>query len=127
MSAIDTATPATPASTSDCPIILSEKAAGEVRKIVAEQELDADKIRLRIGVKGGGCSGFSYLLDLTEGQKPTDEQFEMHGIKIVIDPKSVLYLSGVRVDFRDELMGRGFVFHNPNATSTCGCGSSFSA
>ena len=119
--------PTSTLSTTECPIVLTEKAASEVRKIVTEQELDGGKIRLRIGVKGGGCSGFSYLLDLTESQKPTDEQFEMHGIKIVIDPKSLLYLGGVTVDFRDELMGRGFVFSNPNATSTCGCCSSFSA
>lgn len=125
MSTLETNIPV--GTTSDCPIILTERAAAEVKKIVQEQELDGDKIRLRIGVKGGGCSGFSYVLDLTESQKPTDEQFEMNGVKIIIDPKSLLYLSGVKVDFRDELMGRGFVFNNPNASSTCGCGSSFSA
>ncbi len=108
-------------------LILSATAAKEVHKIIKDQELDADKIRLRVGVKGGGCSGFSYLLDLTEAQKETDEVFEMHGVKVIVDPKSLLYLSGVTVDFRDEIMGRGFVFNNPNATSTCGCGSSFSA
>ena len=107
-------------------VILTELAAKEVRTIVASQELEADKVRLRIGVKGGGCSGFSYLLDLTETQKETDEVFEQHGIKIIIDPKSLLYLSGVIVDFKDEIMGRGFVFNNPNASSSCGCGSSFS-
>ncbi len=107
-------------------VILSETAAKEVKKIVAEQELDADKVRLRIGVKGGGCSGFSYILDLTETQKDTDEEFEQHGVKIIVDPKSLLYLNGVTVDFRDEIMGRGFVFNNPNASSSCGCGSSFS-
>ncbi len=107
-------------------IILTELAANEVRTIVASQELESDKVRLRIGVKGGGCSGFSYLLDLTETQKDTDEVFEQHGIKIIIDPKSLLYLSGVTVDFKDEIMGRGFVFNNPNASSSCGCGSSFS-
>ena len=106
---------------------LSETAAKEIRKIIADQELDADKIRLRVGVKGGGCSGFSYVLDLTEAQKETDELFELHGIKLICDPKSLLYLNGVTIDFRDEIMGRGFVFNNPNATSTCGCGSSFSA
>ncbi len=106
---------------------LSATAAKEVHKIIKDQELDGDKIRLRVGVKGGGCSGFSYLLDLTEAQKETDEVFEMHGVKVIVDPKSLLYLSGVTVDFRDEIMGRGFVFSNPNATSTCGCGSSFSA
>lgn len=107
-------------------VILTETAAKEVKKIVVEQELDAEKVRLRIGVKGGGCSGFSYILDLTETQKDTDEEFEQHGVKIIVDPKSLLYLNGVTVDFRDEIMGRGFVFNNPNASSSCGCGSSFS-
>jgi iron-sulfur cluster assembly protein len=108
-------------------LILSELAAKEVKKIIADQELDPAKVHLRVGVKGGGCSGFSYILDLTESVKETDEVMEMHGVRIICDPKSLLYLSGVTVDFRDELMGRGFVFNNPNATSTCGCGSSFSA
>jgi iron-sulfur cluster assembly protein len=108
-------------------VILTETAAREIKSIIQQQELDTDKVRLRVGVKGGGCSGFSYILDLTETQKDTDELFEMHGVKIIVDPKSLLYLSGVTVDFRDELMGRGFVFSNPNATSSCGCGSSFSA
>lgn len=108
-------------------VVLSETAAREIRNIIQQQELDADKIRLRVGVKGGGCSGFSYLLDLTETQKDTDEMFEQHGIKIICDPKSLLYLGGTTIDFKDEIMGRGFVFQNPNATSTCGCGSSFSA
>ena len=108
-------------------VILTALAAKEVMNIVASQELDADKVRLRVGVKGGGCSGFSYLLDLTETQKDSDEVFEQHGIKIIVDPKSMLYLAGVTVDFKDEIMGRGFVFNNPNATSSCGCGSSFSA
>ena len=107
-------------------VILSETAAREVRTIIQQQELDADKVRRRVGVKGGGCSGFSYILDLTETQKDTDEVFEQHGIKIIVDPKSLLYLGGVTVDFKDEIMGRGFVFNNPNATASCGCGSSFS-
>ncbi len=108
-------------------VILTEAAAKEIHKIVQEQELDPSKVRLRVGVKGGGCSGFSYILDLTETQKDTDEVFEQHGVKIICDPKSLLYLNGVTVNFRDEIMGRGFVFDNPNASGTCGCGSSFSA
>ncbi len=108
-------------------IILTETAAREITTIIEQQELDTDKVRLRLGVKGGGCSGFSYVLDLTEKEKETDEVFEQHGIKIVCDPKSLLYLNGTTVDFRDEIMGRGFVFNNPNATSSCGCGSSFTA
>jgi len=109
------------------PISLSETAAREIKTIIDQQELDKEKIRLRVGVKGGGCSGFSYLLDLTEQARDTDEQFEAHGIKVVCDPKSYLYLNGTSIDFKDEIMGRGFVFNNPNATSTCGCGSSFQA
>ena len=109
------------------PIELSETAAREIKTIIQQQELDAEKIRLRVGVKGGGCSGFSYLLDLTEQARDTDESFEQHGVRIICDPKSYLYLNGTSIDFKDEIMGRGFVFNNPNATSTCGCGSSFQA
>ena len=113
--------------TSTAGVILSETAAREIKTIIQQQELDTEKVRLRVGVKGGGCSGFSYVLDLTESQKDTDEMFEQHGIKVICDPKSLLYLNGTMIDFKDEIMGRGFVFPNPNATSSCGCGSSFSA
>ena len=109
------------------PINLTETAAREIKTIIEQQELDAENIRLRVGVKGGGCSGFSYNLDLTEQERDTDEKFEQHGVTVVCDPKSYLYLNGTTVDFKDEVMGRGFVFNNPNATSSCGCGSSFSA
>jgi len=110
------------------PILLTEKAAAEVKEIIRGQQLPEDRTRLRVGVKGGGCSGFSYLLDLTEEQPgEADEAMESHGVAIVCDAKSLLYLDGTEIDFRDEVMGRGFVFKNPNATSSCGCGSSFSA
>lgn len=108
-------------------ILLTEVAAREIRTIITQQELDNEKVRLRVGVKGGGCSGFSYVLDLTESERESDEKFEIHGIRVICDPKSLLYLDGVTIDFKDEIMGRGFVFNNPNATSSCGCGSSFSA
>ena len=108
-------------------ITLTETAAREIKTIVDKQELDSAKVRLRVGVKGGGCSGFSYILDLTEQDKDSDELFEQDGIRIVCDPKSYLYLNGTKIDFKDEIMGRGFVFENPNASSTCGCGSSFNA
>jgi iron-sulfur cluster assembly protein len=108
-------------------IEMTETAAREIKTIVQKQELDADNVRLRLGVKGGGCSGFSYLLDLTEESNENDETFKQHGINVVCDPKSYIYLNGTTVDFKDEVMGRGFVFNNPNATSSCGCGSSFSA
>jgi len=110
------------------PIMLSETAAKEIKKIIEDQQLPAEQTRLRVGVKGGGCSGFSYMLDLTEEPKTeNDEEMEAHGVKILVDMKSYLYLNGVEIDFKDEVMGRGFVFKNPNATSTCGCGSSFTA
>jgi len=108
-------------------ITLTETATREIKTIIEQQELDGEKVRLRVGVKGGGCSGFSYILDLTEQEKDTDEQFDHDGIKVVCDPKSYLYLNGTTIDFKDEIMGRGFVFNNPNASSTCGCGSSFNA
>jgi iron-sulfur cluster assembly protein len=106
-------------------IILTETAAREISTIIDQQSLNRDAVRLRVGVKGGGCSGFSYVLDLTENQKESDEAFEQHGIRVVCDPKSLLYLNGTTIDFKDEIMGRGFVFQNPNANSSCGCGSSF--
>ncbi|GJM18875.1 MAG: iron-sulfur-binding protein [Phycisphaeraceae bacterium] len=106
-------------------VILTESAAREIRTIIEQQELAADKVRLRIGVKGGGCSGFSYVLDLTETAKDSDEVMVQHGITLICDPKSLLYLAGTTIDFKDEIMGRGFVFQNPNANTTCGCGSSF--
>ena len=108
-------------------IELTERAAQEVKTIFEQNSLPAEKSYLRLGVKGGGCSGFSYALDLTENKNDTDEEWEIHGVKVICDPKSYVYLNGVSVDFKDEVMGRGFVFNNPNATSSCGCGSSFSA
>jgi len=110
------------------PIMLTETAAKEIKDIIKQQGLPEEKTCLRVGVKGGGCSGFSYMLDLTEEPKTEmDEEIECQGIKILVDMKSYLYLNGVEIDFKDEVMGRGFVFKNPNATSSCGCGSSFSA
>jgi len=114
-------------------VTLTELAAREVNNIIEQQKKSAKesgeestKLYLRVGVKGGGCSGFSYSLDLSETKTENDELWAQHGIDVVCDPKSMLYLDGTTVDFKDELMGRGFVFSNPNATSSCGCGSSFS-
>ena len=110
------------------PINLTETAAKEIKSIITSQGLPEAETKLRVGVKGGGCSGFSYMLDLTEEPAgEMDEEQESHGIKILVDAKSGLYLDGTEIDFKDEVMGRGFVFKNPNATSTCGCGSSFTA
>lgn len=109
------------------PIMLTETAAREIKKIIQEQQLPAEQTKLRVGIRGGGCSGFTYMLDLTEEQKTeNDEEMDSHGIRILVDRISNQYLDGVEIDFKDEIMGRGFVFKNPNATGTCGCGSSFS-
>ena len=107
-------------------IALTETAAKEIKNIIKDQGL-SEQAALRVGVKGGGCSGFSYVLDLTEDSGETDEVMESQGIRLVADRKSYLYLNGTEIDFKDEVMGRGFVFKNPNATHNCGCGSSFSA
>lgn len=112
-------------------ITLTERAAKEVANIIREHCTDENgqgkKMFLRVGVKGGGCSGFSYSLDLTENKTDRDEAWTQHDVEVICDPKSHLYLDGATIDFKDEVMGRGFVFSNPNASSTCGCGHSFSA
>ena len=106
-------------------IELTQRAAEELKRIIAQQGKDPASVYLRVGVKGGGCSGFTYWLDLVEQKGEFDEEFESHGIRVLCDPKSYLFLAGTVIDFREELMGRGFVFNNPNATRSCACGSSF--
>src|SRR5262245_48980723 len=112
------------------PISLTEKAAGEVKRIISEQQQNGgapEKIYLRMRVVGGGCSGFQHKLDLDQTiNDKLDEVFEQHGVPVVIDKRSLMYLDSAVVDFHDELNRRGFSITNPNAKSTCGCGSSFS-
>ncbi len=107
-------------------IILTEKAAEHIGKIKAENNIPAEH-GLRVGVKGGGCSGLSYVLGFDAEARPNDKVFTAHGVTIYVDPKSLFYLSGTKLDFQDGLNGKGFVFNNPNAVKSCGCGSSFSA
>lgn len=107
-------------------ITLSEKAVNEVKRLISEQNL-SEETGLRMGVRGGGCSGLSYNLNFDTEQKETDRVFDCSGVKIVIDSKSFLYLAGTTLDYTDGLNGSGFTFDNPNATQSCGCGSSFSA
>src|SRR5947199_8279448 len=112
------------------PITLTEKAAGEVKRIISEQQHAGgapERIYLRMRVVGGGCSGFQHKLDLDPQVNPKlDEVFQVHGVEVVVDKRSLLYLSGVTVDFHNDLNRRGFSVSNPQAKSTCGCGSSFS-
>ena len=144
------------------PVNVTETAARRIDQIIQEHGFEASTMKLRVGVKGGGCSGFNYTLDLTEVQKDSDEAWsftykrtpatletsesggqtatitatgtgtmtatdESFTVTVVCDPKSYLYLNSTTIDYKDEIMGSGFVFNNPNSTSTCGCGSSFSA
>ena len=136
------------------PVTVTEYAARKIAEIVKDQELSPDNVFLRVGVKGGGCSGFNYILDLTETKKDTDEVWEYaydvpvasaddsasggtvatatatekFTLRVICDPKSYLYLNGTAIDYKtDGIMASGFAFNNPNATSSCGCGSSFSA
>ena len=108
-------------------ITLTDRAITEIKKIFTENKTSDKDTYLRLGVKGGGCSGFSYVLDMVDTKSDKDEEWEYDGVKVLCDSKSYLYLNGTELDFRDELMGRGFVFDNPNASHKCGCGSSFSA
>jgi iron-sulfur cluster assembly protein len=111
-------------------VTLTEKAAGEVKRIVSEQQQGGaapEKVYLRVRVVGGGCSGFQHKLDLDpQINEKLDDVFEHHGVPVVIDKRSQMYLSGVTVDFHDDLNRRGFSINNPSAKTTCGCGSSFS-
>ena len=106
---------------------LTEKAAQEVLRVKESQSF-SDETFLRIGVTGGGCSGFSYSLGFDDQfDEAKDSRYEFHGVKVVVDKKSALFLDGTTVDWYDGLGKRGFTFDNPNAVKTCGCGSSFRA
>jgi iron-sulfur cluster assembly protein len=105
-------------------VTLTEKAAAEVKKIITEQNLPEETV-LRVGVQGGGCSGFSYSLEFATETSEKDRVAEIHGVKLVVEKKFDPYLEGTVVDYYDGLEKRGFVFNNPNVVKSCGCGSSF--
>lgn len=106
---------------------ISDKAAKRIAKIRSEQSIPSDT-PLRISVVSGGCSGLTYNLEFDSEKEPedSDKQFEDHGIKIVVDMRSFLYLAGTELEYTDGLTGQGFHFKNPNATRSCSCGESFS-
>ena len=105
------------------PVKLTEGAVNEVRRLMNEPGFE-DGRYLRVGVKGGGCSGMSYVLGF-DIKEEDDELYEIEGIPVIMKAAHGIYLFGMQVDFQDGLNARGFVFNNPNASSTCGCGSSF--
>ncbi len=104
-------------------VTVSERAAKRIRRILSSEP---DGTVLRISVSGGGCSGFQYGFDLEKTRAPDDLVVERDGAVVVIDPVSLPYMSGSEVDFVDDLIGQSFQIHNPNATASCGCGTSFS-
>ena len=106
-------------------VTVTEKAKSKVEQLMTENGLD-NSFFLRVSVQGGGCSGLSYKMDFDNIEKPGDQFFEDQGVRLALDMKSFLYLAGTELDFSDGLNGKGFNFHNPNATRTCGCGESFS-
>jgi len=106
-------------------VILTEKAAKQVKKLMEEQKLE--QVFLRMGVKGGGCSGLSYSLEFDTETGKHDKTFEIDGVPVVVDAKSYLYLNGTTLDYVTEGLQGGFTFVNPQAKSSCGCGTSFSA
>ncbi len=117
MSAIETAIPA--------PLLFTDNAAVKVQQLIKDE--DNEDLMLRVFVQGGGCSGFQYGFTFDENQQEDDTVVENQGVKLLIDPMSYQYLVGAEIDYSEGLEGSQFVIRNPNATTTCGCGSSFSA
>lgn len=111
--------------TQTLPINLSERAVEEVKNIIVSKNVPKE-YSLRLGVKGGGCSGLSYLLGFDK-KREFDDEYHIGGLSVVVDKRHLMYIMGMNVDFQEGLNARGFTFQNPNAKSTCGCGSSFSA
>ena len=103
---------------------VTPKAVQKIREAFEREKVTGG---LRLGVLGGGCSGLSYQFKFDTKERPTDKVFEYDGVKIYVDPKSLLYLNGMVLDYQESLMQSGFVFDNPNAKKACGCGTSFSA
>jgi iron-sulfur cluster assembly protein len=110
------------------PVIrLTEAAAQKIRQLLEKEGVSLQQGGLRVGVQGGGCSGLSYAMRLETQARDRDKIFEEFGARIFVDPKSLLYLNGTTLEYENSLMRQGFVFQNPNAARSCGCGSSFTA
>jgi len=108
-------------------IHLTERAAEKIRALLEKDGVSLDQGGLRVGVQGGGCSGLSYAMRLDTQARDRDKIFEEFGARLFVDPKSFLYLNGTTLEYEETLMRQGFVFQNPNAARSCGCGSSFTA
>lgn len=109
----------------ETPVKLTAGAIAQLTKIMEDQNV-TEKHGLRVGVKGGGCSGFTYILGFDE-KKENDDEFAIGGLRVIMNKAHAIYLVGIEIDFLDGLQNRGFTFNNPNAKESCGCGTSFSA
>ena len=105
-------------------VAISEKAAEKIKYFAAKDGI-TENVGVRVAVKGGGCSGLTYDLDITDQELESDKVVEQYGVKVMVDKKSYIYLVGTELEFSDGLNGKGFIFSNPNAKKTCGCGTSF--
>jgi len=108
-------------------VTVTEKAIAKIRSAMAKEGISPEQGGLRLGVQGGGCSGLSYNIRFDTQPRERDRIFEFGGVRVFVDPKSFIYLHGMTLDYQETLMQQGFVFVNPQATKSCGCGSSFSA
>jgi iron-sulfur cluster assembly protein len=113
-----------PTETLTAPVSFTEGALNEVKKLIEQQELN-ESFGLRVGVEGGGCAGMNYVLGFDQ-KKEADLEYLVDGVRLFMNKAHGLYLAGMQIDFQNGLNARGFVFNNPNASSTCGCGTSFS-
>jgi iron-sulfur cluster assembly protein len=108
-------------------IQITEKAIAKIRSVLAKEGIAPDQGGLRLGVQGGGCSGLSYNIRFDSQPRERDRVFQFGDVRVFVDPKSLIYLQGMTLDYQETLMQQGFVFQNPNSTKSCGCGTSFSA
>ena len=108
-------------------ITVTDKAIAKIRSAIAKEGISPEQGGLRLGVQGGGCSGLSYSVRFDTQPRERDRVFQFGGVRVFVDPKSFIYLHGMTLDYQETLMQQGFVFVNPQATKSCGCGTSFSA
>jgi iron-sulfur cluster assembly protein len=117
---------AVPANETADSIQVTDKAVAQIRAVLAKEKISPDQGGLRLGVQGGGCSGMSYVLRYETESDEGDNIFTFGDVRVFVDPKSLVYLKGMVLDWENTLMRQGFLFNNPNATKSCGCGTSFS-
>lgn len=126
MTTVNIETPAAAPAKTSTGIEITQKALARVRAALAKENISSSEGGLRLGVQGGGCSGLSYVIRFENGPAERDRIFQFGDVRVFIDPKSFIYLHGMVLDYEETLMRQGFVFNNPNAQKSCGCGSSFS-